>query len=110
MEQVDIRLASADDKAVSQIRREILSYIPGATFDRVYLGRSGDWLCSGAVIDDLQPSGKALHSVHAWLQAYSQVRLMIAELGNLSDTGLKHLDELIDDCKAEIDRPHRRRT
>ena len=60
MEQVDIRLASTDEHSITQIRNEILSRIQGSSFAGVHLGRSGDWLCSGVVIDEASDTSKPL--------------------------------------------------
>jgi hypothetical protein len=109
LDEVSIRLASADEGAVRRIQAKLTAQLPGTRFGGVRLGRSGDWMCDGWFDEGATPDTDE-QRLRRWVAAYPDLREQLALLFGDDHPDLEELDYLLDGLhKAVVPRRQRRR-
>lgn len=107
MDQVEFRLSSPDRQSLIATRATLLATLPAVSCDDIRLGRSGDWVCHGAIDPALlavthQPEPPerpaAPPTIDEWISAYRDVRAFWARITN----GTSYAVRLLDRAVAEL--------
>lgn len=108
MDYVEISLTSDDEGALERFTDDLRKHIPSLRFNRIQVGRKGDWVCYGYYDDARNKVGERTQQsdqvdIAGWFRAYKKVRLPIKQrLGSehptlqLLDTAIRNMRRLLE--------------
>lgn len=102
MEQVQVRISAPDEQAVKQVRSVIAACIKGCEFDRIKIGRDGDWLCYGLIDEDALPVDVTVQELLTWAAQYVRMRAVLVNVLSENDTLVNTFDYAIDLLRKQI--------